>query len=820
MIVRGLVVLCLAVLFTPPALAQTGGVSGTVVDESGAVVPGATVHLSGPDGGFVTTGVGGDYAFRSLDAGRYQLLVTLTGFTPATATDIVVATGNVAVPAITLKIASFGEVVVVSASKSETSLINSPVTMSVLSSDVLASTPAQGYGDLLRSVPGLNVIQLSARDVNLTSRQATSTLSNSQLVLLDGRSIYLDFFGIVLWDFLPNSLSDVKQIEVIRGPASAVWGANALTGVVNIITKSPRETPGTEVTLGGGLLGRGAGSGVGKGLGSTVNFSGTYANAPNDVWSYRVSAGYFNSDPYARPIGQIPIITDPRDPTARVGGARYPTDASGAVGSSFENRGTSQPKFDMRVDQENVGGGQLTYQGGVAGTNGIIYTGLGPFDIQSGSYMGYGKVNYTRAALKVNFFSNFVSAEAPNLLLTDPTTNKALQLNFSTSTWDFEAGDSIPLGTRQLLTFGGNVRRNNFDLTVAPAAENRTEVGAYIQDEIILNRVRFTIGGRLDKFGNLSDPVFSPRLAAVFNVAPAHSVRASFNRAFRSPSVINNYLNTSIVVPTDLSGLAPLLPAPLQPFVAQPFPLVVRAVGSRLPIGVANQSELQEESLTAYEVAYNGTFNERTAVGVAFYVNDLDNSINFSQLSPALDPYTATNPPPGWQLPAPILAVMAQRGILLPRTAFTYLNLGPIRQPGLELSLDHRIFRGLSAYANYSWQGDPKVLSDPQPYPSQELALPPTSRFNAGFSYDGPRLLGGLAINYSDTGFWSDVLTSPFHGFSDSYTLVGGTFGVKWNQGRVTTLVKGNNLLNQDIQQHVFGDILKASVMFEVRFRM
>ena len=91
----------------------------------------------------------------------------------------------------------------------------------------------------------MNVIQTSARDFNLTTRQATSTLNNSQLVLVDGRSVYLDFFGLVLWDFVPNPTSgDIKQIEVVRGPASVVWGANALSGVVNVITKSPRENPG------------------------------------------------------------------------------------------------------------------------------------------------------------------------------------------------------------------------------------------------------------------------------------------------------------------------------------------------------------------------------------------------------------------------------------------------------------------------------------------------------------------------------------------------------------------------------------------------
>jgi len=126
----------------------------------------------------------------------------------------------------------------------------------------------------------------------------------------------------------------------------------------------------------------------------------------------------------------------------------------------------------------------------------------------------------------------------------------------------------------------------------------------------------------------------------------------------------------------------------------------------------------------------------------------------------------------------------------------------------------------VSAFANYSWQGKPSVLDDPQPYPAVELTLPPTNRFNIGFTFDNPRFLASGSVNYSDEAFWSDVLTSPYHGFTDSYTMVNGSFGVKWAQGKVTTLVRGTNLLNQDIQQHVFGDIMKASVVGEVRFRL
>ena len=79
-----------------------------------------------------------------------------------------------------------------------------------------------------------------------------------------------------------------------------------------------------------------------------------------------------------------------------------------------------------------------------------------------------------------------------------------------------------------------------------------------------------------------------------------------------------------------------------------------------------------------------------------------DDSINFVSLPRSLDPYTAANPPPGWRLPPVVLALMAQRGILLPRTAFTYLNLGPIRQTGLELWLEQQVSRSLAASVNYS----------------------------------------------------------------------------------------------------------------------
>ena len=108
---------------------------------------------------------------------------------------------------------------------------------------------------------------------------------------------------------------------------------------------------------------------------------------------------------------------------------------------------------------------------------------------------------------------------------------------------------------------------------------------------------------------------------------------------------------------------------------------------------------------------------------------------------------------------------------------------------------------------------------DPNPFPASELALPPTHRFNVGLSLDHRRYLGSLTLNYSSKAFWSDVLNAPYFGYTDSYSMLNASFGVRWNSGKITTTIKATNLTNEDIQQHIFGDILKRSVAAEVLFK-
>src|SRR5215204_3951351 len=226
----------------------------------------------------------------------------------------------------------YEETLVVSASRNEEKLVNAPATMSVISALQIEQAPSQNFAELLRSIPGVNITQVSARDINVTSRGSTGTLATGQLALLDGRSLYQDFFGFVMWDFLPVNLNEIKQVEVIRGPASAVWGANALNGVVNVITKSPREIQGTSVTFGIGTFDRSV-NGNGADGGAIVYFSGTHAQAINDRWAFKLSGGGYSQDALPRPSGVIPGSP----------GTSYP---------AFTNTGTTQPKFDGRIDYD------------------------------------------------------------------------------------------------------------------------------------------------------------------------------------------------------------------------------------------------------------------------------------------------------------------------------------------------------------------------------------------------------------------------------------------------------------------------------------
>lgn len=686
---------------------------------------------------------------------------------------------------------TFEEQVVVSASRAEEELVNAPAAVSLVTAETIANSPATNMGDLLRAVPGLNVTQVSARDINLTTRGATATLATSQLALVDGRSIYLDFFGMVMWDLVPTNMNEIRQIEVVRGPASAVWGANAMSGVVNVITKTPRQLAadhgGNSVVIGAGAFNRSV-TGRDEDSGSLFYVNGSHARAVDERWSYKLSAGYFTQDPLPRPTGTIPnAFSTP-----------YP---------DFENEGTSQPKFDGRLDYDFAGDrGRLTFAGGFAGTEGLIHSGIGPFDIASESNLTYFSARYQNGGRRLAFFTNLLDGNASNLLARG-ITGQPLELIFDTKTFDVDAADTRTIGTHHVLDFGGNFRHNTFDISIAPNGEDRNEGGAYIQDEIFLgDHFRWVIGGRLDKFSSIDDAVFSPRTTFMVKPTASQTIRVSFNRAFRAPSFINNHIDVRILNQVDLSPLAPLLPAPLQPLVRTPFVFPIHAEGA---------PDLREETLTAYELGYTGSIRD-VNLTASVYWNRTKDGIYFTPVAA----YSAASPPPTWPplLPTSILTLLATRTppVILP-SRFTYLNLGTIEDKGVELGVDTSLNRYVNVFANYSHQWMPEVEDLPPGTSITDINWPAENRFNAGFDFSYSRFLGNLSVHFTDEAYWQDVLDVRYAGTTDAFTMVNAGFGVRWLGERVTTSVKVVNLGNEDVQQHIFGDILKRQVVGEVR---
>ncbi len=777
---------------------ETGELSGTVADTAGFGLPGATIRVEGPGDRAVLSGVEGRFHFSALPPGGYRVTATLPGFVTL-AQDVDIASGSLVELELQLQPA-FEDTVVVSASRTKILLEDAPTTISVIGRDTIETRPAQNVGDLLREVPGANVVQSSARDVNVATRGPSPFLTGSQLAMVDGRPLFFDFFNVIFWDLASVQGNDIEQIEVVRGPASTMWGANAATGVVNLVTRAPRDSQGLEFAVMGGLLERSAAAGGTGGLGS---LNVRWADAPSDTVAYRISAGVSASDPFERPTGMIPEVETPVEPAVVVGGGSFED-------VPYDNNGTLQPKIDVRVDQQIHGEGKIQYAAGIAYTEGIIQTPIGPFDAERGTNLAYGQVSYNRGGFRAQVFGNYLQGKAPSLISLDAQ-GEPLRIDFTNGVYDLDVGWSQLYWGRHLWSFGGNVRANTFDLSIAPDADDRLQVGGWLQDESDLGRFRLSLAARADYFSNLDDINLSPRAAFIWTPVDGHSIKLSYSRAFRAPSAIENYLELSII-----GGYFPV--STFDPRLEDDFPLVVNTWGN---------PDLKAETIEQLELGYTATLNGgRTRLEANVYVSELTDKISTSPSKEALieagvDPYyTSQNPPPGWPLNPIVIDFLALNGVRFPSNVLA-LNIGGLRDAGLELSASHTFRRGLTLFGNYSYQRLPEPLDpvgDPDRIPSDTIHTPPRNRYNLGAMYNGDIWLGNLTVNHSDEAFFAQGLQPFYYGYSDAYTLVNLSVGRHWRQGWLTTNVKVLNLLDDRVQQHVFGDVLRRTVMLEALF--
>ena len=173
-----------------------------------------------------------------------------------------------------------------SASRYEQDISRSPFSITVITEEDIRNYGSMGIADVLRTVAGLDFLEISPGDKQINMRGLNREGSNKILVLIDGRSVYLDFFGITFWEALPIPVEAIQRIEVIRGPASVVYGANAFSGVINIYTKRPEDIKGLLYGVQGGNTGTTTSAVVGD---------------RDEQLGYRVSASYRRMYDYDTP---------------------------------------------------------------------------------------------------------------------------------------------------------------------------------------------------------------------------------------------------------------------------------------------------------------------------------------------------------------------------------------------------------------------------------------------------------------------------------------------------------------------------------------
>jgi iron complex outermembrane receptor protein len=161
---------------------------------------------------------------------------------------------------------------VTSVSRREQKLARAATAVFVISQQDIRRSGATSIPDLLRMVPGLEVAQINSNTWAITSRGFNGQFSNKLLVLIDGRTGYDPSFSGVYWDVQDTLLDDIERIEVIRGPGATIWGSNAVNGVINIITRSAKDSAGGLVTTNVGNTEQGGSARYGGKIGQHANY--------------------------------------------------------------------------------------------------------------------------------------------------------------------------------------------------------------------------------------------------------------------------------------------------------------------------------------------------------------------------------------------------------------------------------------------------------------------------------------------------------------------------------------------------------------------
>lgn len=804
----------------PVAAQGTGSVQGTVTrSDDGSPLAGVIVVVKGT-GISAVTSVSGRYTIDRAPAGEQTLVFRWLGYRPLEQAVTVQAGGSVTLDARmeTLPV-TLADLVVQSASRAPERAVEAPAAISQIEPRILQSTSITGQAPLaLATVPGVDLAQNGVNDFNLNARGFNSSLNRRILVLVDGRDVATPFLGSQEWSALPVPTEDIGRMELVRGPGSALYGANAYAGVLSITTPVAREVVGTKATVGGGQL-------------STFKADVRHAGLiQSGRWGYRLNAGFYQSDTWSRSRTLLdgtslrkeyaevtdssfrPACTVCTRPELRAlnGEVRDPT--TGAV--SGDRDPIRNIYGSARVDYYADNGSVITAEaGGAQAENDVAVTGIGRVQITK-TRRPYARLNWASRNFDLMAYWNGRKTEEP-------------QYSLASGAGLLERSDVLHIegqqnnrfdGDRGRFVVGGSFRSydvNTSRTLINPPDDDRTDYYYAIFSQLeyrITDMVKGVLAARYD-VGSLIDGQFSPKAALVVTPNDRHSFRLTFNRAFQTPNYSEFFLNVAAAAPINLTALENGLRAN-----AQLGPLLAGVpVGqlfdnsAQVPVRARGNRNLGVETRTGYEIGYRGDLTSRVYVTADLYLDRLGNFV--TDLLPGINPSY-----PRWTAPAAVPAAAraaveaAVRNTLLAnpasatagrgltrqedgRTAvvLSYGNAGKATQYGLELgagvqATDEFRIDGGFALARFDINEEEQAAGD------QLLPNTPGSKGHLAMTYTGRSGFDvGLTFRAVQGYEWA---AGVFAGWIEPQTTVDANAGYAVNNN-LRVFVTGMNVFDQ-----------------------
>jgi iron complex outermembrane receptor protein len=504
---------------------------------------------------------------------------------------------------------------VTSVSKRTQKVADAAAAIFVLTQEDIRRSGATSIPEALRLVPGVQVARIDENKWAISARGFNGRFANKLLVLIDGRSVYTPLFSGVYWNAQDVMLEDVERIEVIRGPGATLWGANAVNGVINIITKSAQSTQSALVTAGGGTEMQGFGN---------LRYGGQLNKA-----FYRAYAKYFTVAASNDALGKL---ADDNWNALR-GGFRGDWTPDGPDSFTFQGD-LYRSRYGETLTVPSLNApytSTFPNRGSISGGN-ILGRWTHSFGLSSTSLQMY--------------FDNTNISE--NSLFTDHQ-----------NIFDIDFQHTIHVSEWQQFIWGIGYRsmadsnNSSFVVSLLPSHSRLNQVSGFGQDEISLfdKRIQLTIGSKLEH-NDFTGLEVEPNARVLWSITPNQSVWTAVSRAVRTPALTERGLQLiSAVVPPGGPG--------------NPTPLPVEAE-------VFGSNQFKSEDLLAYEAGYRVQLTNSLSADVATFYN------YYTHLRTAEPgaPFLEVNPAPA-HLVAPFLAANKMHGGTYGTELFTEWRLVP-----------------------------------------------------------------------------------------------------------------------------------------------